>query len=94
MYMVNRFNIKIQPVEVDRCTANSVWVNGRRYSKHSHYEQFYSTWGDAYEALMHRLRNDAFVARMAWNEAEDLIVKAEKMRGERAAFLKEKEAQQ
>lgn len=43
---------KIEPVEVERETANCVWVKGRRAAKASSWDSYYDSWAEAHARLV------------------------------------------
>ena len=45
-------NPDIDILDVERETANSVWIKGRRNAKQSEYARYYDSWGEAHEALL------------------------------------------
>ncbi len=51
----------IDRVEVERETAKSVWIRGRKNAKSSEYASYYDSWDDARNALLvqQRLRIDS-----------------------------------
>jgi hypothetical protein len=42
----------IEPVEVEKETASSVWINGRRNNKRSGYDSYFDTWEEAKAYLL------------------------------------------
>jgi hypothetical protein len=45
---------KIEEVEVERETASSIWINGRRNSKVGDFYMYFDTWDDAHAFLKKR----------------------------------------
>ena len=60
---------EITEVEVERETAESVWVNGRRHKKGGH---FFDTWEAAHSHLMERADEKLSQARRSLQSAQCL----------------------
>lgn len=41
----------IEPVQVEKETVSSIWIDGRRSAKRSSYENYFDTWDEAKEFL-------------------------------------------
>lgn len=54
---------RIDEVNVERETASSVWIGGRRYLKISGYESFFDTWEEAHIYLVGEAQNKVDLAR-------------------------------
>ena len=56
MFKVNCWDStpEIQPVEVEKTTAKSVWVNGRRNGRDTSHEKFFETHQEAKDWLQER----------------------------------------
>jgi len=48
----NFYGELIEPVEVERETASSVWINGRRNAKITDWRCYHDTWGEAKAYLL------------------------------------------
>ena len=51
-YKCNNWEVKITKVEVERETDKCVWINGRRNSKESEYDNFFDTFEEAKEFII------------------------------------------
>ncbi len=47
-----RYSPRITPVEVERHTDASVWINGRRHARISGWECYFPTWKEAHDHLL------------------------------------------
>jgi hypothetical protein len=54
---------KITPVEVERESDSSLWINGRRSAKTSQHETYHDTWDQAHAHLMERANQNCESAR-------------------------------
>ncbi|MEW8048955.1 MAG: hypothetical protein AB2792_20095 [Candidatus Thiodiazotropha sp.] len=62
-YLARRsaFGKLIEPVQVEKETDKSVWINGRRSAKRSDYENYFDSFDDA-KAYMTKYAEDALAA--------------------------------
>lgn len=52
-YLISRWAKKlIEPIEIEKSTASSVWINGRRNAKRTEYHNYFDTWADAHTYLL------------------------------------------
>lgn len=62
---------KIEEVEVERATPDSVWINGRRNAKRSGYDNYFDSHDEAKAFLLEKATNEM-------NRAIDLLYRMEK----------------
>ena len=63
-YMASRYvGAEIGPVDVDRETESSVWVNGRRRAKNGDYVSYFDTWEEARNHLLSKVQVKIDAAR-------------------------------
>jgi hypothetical protein len=60
----------IEPVQVEKETASSVWINGRRNAKRTSYENYFDTWEEAKEFLTEYAENMLATARRSLETAQ------------------------
>jgi hypothetical protein len=60
----------ITPVEIERETDKSVWVNGNRNAKQSDWATYFDTWEEAYSALLEAADKKVVSARLALDKAK------------------------
>jgi hypothetical protein len=58
-----RVEAKITPVEVERETESSVWINGNRRAKITEWDTFHDTWDEAHAHLLKHAEQQAQSAR-------------------------------
>lgn len=63
----------ITSVEIERETDSSVYINGRRRSKRSEYEDYFDTWEEAHEFLTRRAQDDVESARHVLERANSRL---------------------
>ena len=64
---------KITPVEIERETEHSVWVNGNRNKRHTANDKYCDTWDEAKTLLMVNASNRVEVARNNLARAKDFM---------------------
>ena len=60
----------INKVEVERETEQSVWINGRRNSKHSDYSSFFDSFDEAKAFLLAIAEKKVTLAKLRLNDAQ------------------------
>ena len=70
---------KIDEVDVEKETAQSVWIDGRRRAKVSDYETYFDTWGNAHSALMNRQKKQIKNYRLMLQRANSRLNEIKKM---------------
>lgn len=78
-YIAKSGCIEIQPVFIERETDSSVWINGRRKSKQSEYENYFDTIDEAKQFIIQKAKNEVSQYQNRLEMAEkhyDHIVKA------------------
>ncbi|UIY58156.1 hypothetical protein [Burkholderia cepacia] len=78
-YLTRNWADKIQIIEVERETDESVWIKGRRNAKKSNIGIYHDTFGDAKQALVERHEKDIKVARDKIHRAESALGTIRKM---------------
>ncbi len=73
------YSHSIKVVEVERETETSVWINGRRNSKRTQYDNFFDTWGEAFHYLLERAETKLCVAQGRLNWAQDDLRKVKRL---------------
>ncbi len=68
-FKVTTISDQIVEVVVERETEKSVWINGRKSSKRSNYENFFDTWEDAYAFLLGGARKKVISAERTLENA-------------------------
>jgi hypothetical protein len=53
-YKTKGWDNDIEAVEIERETASSIWINGRRVRKDSCYDRFFDSWELAHDHLLKR----------------------------------------
>ena len=72
---VTEFSVsaKITPVEVEKETDQSVWVEGYRHAKKSQYHQYHDTWEEAHGYLLSQVQSRVDSARMILERAKGAL---------------------
>lgn len=55
--------VGIRPVEVERETGASVWINGRRHTRYGPVYQYHDTWAEAHAWLMSQAQDRVIQCR-------------------------------
>jgi hypothetical protein len=63
----------IKEVEIDRETASSVFIKGRRTAKKSEYAAYFSTWEGAHAYLLGKAEMKVESARVTLQQAHDKL---------------------
>ena len=53
-FNVRKYGNKIEPVSVERSTASSVWIGGRRNARDSEWDSYFPSWTEAHSYLLQR----------------------------------------
>ena len=64
---------KITPVEIEKETEVSVWVNGHRNAKRSEWDNYYDTWQEAKDALQNRAQQQVDSLRLQLERAKGAL---------------------
>ena len=72
----------IEPVEVDKETSKSVWIEGRRLAKRSSYENYLDSFEEAKECLMEYADELSVDARRRLQYARDVRGKVKGLKAE------------
>ena len=69
-YKTTKWDVEIQPVEIERETIASVWIKGSRSSKHSEYARFWDTWEEAHTHLLNKAKRQVESLRLQLERAK------------------------
>lgn len=64
---------KIKEIDLDRATASSVWIDGRRRARESEYEAYFDTWDEARKHLLFIYEKRVAQARSQLQYESDLL---------------------
>ena len=70
---INSHLKSIKCVEVEKETAASVWINGRRHSKRSSYENHFDTWQEAHDFLRESAEKNLSKAHIILEQARSKL---------------------
>lgn len=63
----------INRIDVERETASSVWVHGRRNAKRSSYDNYFNTWEDAHGFLLETAEHELALAQLRLDAARSKL---------------------
>lgn len=55
-YEVNRWRGTVDPIEVERETEVSIWIDGKKCARHTQYNDYYPSFDEAKMALINRIQ--------------------------------------
>lgn len=73
-------NNQIEEIEVERETANSVWVDGSRHAKDTSWHKYFDSWDAAHAYLLGKAESDLESARKSLERAQDVYGKIKSMK--------------
>lgn len=79
-YVTRYHVIRVEAVEVEKETADFVWINGRCRRKESQYEQYHDTFDDAKRYLITRHLNSVSDAKNRLQIAKTYLGMAESLK--------------
>lgn len=68
-----RWTVKVETVEVDRESENSVWINGQRRAKRSDWDNYFPTFDEAKAFVIHEMESGVDSARRELERAKDKL---------------------
>lgn len=71
----------VESVQVERATAQSVWIDGRRRAVSSGGEEYYRTFGEAKAAVIAAAERRLSLAKVSMDQARSALDKAMKIVG-------------
>jgi hypothetical protein len=66
----NKNGAPIEAVEVQRETQSTIWINGKRGSKRTEYDNYFDTWDEAKEFLLSKASSELASARRKLERAQ------------------------
>jgi hypothetical protein len=69
-----RWGYKITPIEVEKETESSVWVNGRRRAKATAYDQIFKTLPEAKKFMISRCEREIAEYEKRISEAREALI--------------------
>lgn len=67
------YRVEIKNVEVEKETASSIWINGRRNAKRSDYHNYFDTFQEAKDFCIAESQKRVDGARHQLNSANDVL---------------------
>ena len=78
-YRLGRDTLEISPVEVERATASSVYIRGRRHAKETEYAIYYPTYDLAKEQAIWKAERSLENAQSAVERAQKMLKRVRAM---------------
>lgn len=79
-YCADNFYNAIKPVEIERFTESSIWINGRRRSCVSEHEMYFPSWMEAWQYLLARWTRKVESARDELERRAAILEKVKAMK--------------